>query len=227
MAEMNPDPVHRRVRQADSRGHSFRNLPWLAALGLGFVLSSCTSVPKDHQTPADFKIVSRADWGANPPVAAMKSHTPSRITIHHTAVLQKPDRSLADKLQALQKFSQNEGTLGNGKAKLAWPDVPYHFYIDCHGGVAEGRDVNAVGDTNTEYDPTGHALVVLEGNFEEEPVTDAQWRALVQTVSWLARRYDVAPAAVQGHQDYAQTLCPGKNLEAQLPRLRASLAGQE
>jgi len=169
------------------------------------------------------RILSRADWGAKPPVAEMKRHKPGRITIHHTATLQKPERPLKDKMQALQKFSQNEGTLGNGKPKPAWPDVPYHFYIDCSGAVAEGRDVNAVGDTNTGYDPTGHVLVVLEGNFEEEQVTDAQWATLRKMVFWLAGRYQVAPANVQGHLDYAQTLCPGKDLQRRLAELRLML----
>jgi hypothetical protein len=197
----------------------------LPLLLLALLVASCATNPNPAASaPAELKLLSRAAWSAKPPVAAMKTHTPRRITIHHTAVLQKPGRSLPDKLQALQKFSQNPGTLGNGKPKPAWPDVPYHFYIDCHGGIAEGRDVNAVGDTNTEYDPTGHVLVVLEGNFEEEPVTDAQWATLVKTVSWLAARYRVAPADVQGHQDYAQTLCPGKQLEARLPELRATLS---
>ena len=197
------------------------------AMLLAFVLvtSFCASASiTNNVPPADLKILSRVEWKANPPVATMKTHTLTRITIHHTATLQKPDRSLKDKMQALQKFSQNPGTLGNGKPKLAWPDVPYHFYIDCNGGVAEGRDVNAVGDTNTEYDPTGHVLVVLEGNFEEEKVTDAQWATLVKVVSWLATRYQVAPADVQGHKDYAQTLCPGKQLEAKLSELRKTLA---
>lgn len=193
-------------------------------LALALAASSGAAATNSHELPpAGLKLLSRADWKANPPVATMKPHTPGRITIHHTATLQKPDRSLKDKLQALQKFSQNPGTLGNGKPKPAWPDVPYHFYIDCLGGVAEGREVNAVGDTNTEYDPTGHVLVVLEGNFEEEKVTDAQWQTLVKVVAWLAARYRVAPAEVQGHKDYAQTLCPGKQLEARLPELRATL----
>lgn len=195
-------------------------------LALALVAASCSAVPP-KTGPADLKIVLRADWGANPPVAPMKTHVPGRITIHHTATLQKPNRTLADKLQALQKFSQNTGTLGNGKPKPAWPDVPYHFYIDCNGGVAEGRSVNAVGDTNTEYDPTGHALVVLEGNFEEEQVTDAQWTTLVKLVSWLSVRYKVAPVDVQGHKDYAKTQCPGEHLEALLPKLRTSLAAEK
>ena len=191
-------------------------------LALALMTSYCAA-STNQVPPADLKMLSRADWRANAPVAAMKAHTPGRITIHHTATLQKPDRSLKDKMQALQKFSQNEGKLGNGKPKPAWPDVPYHFYIDCNGGIAEGRDVNAVGDTNTEYDPTGHVLVVLEGNFEEEQVTDAQWATLVKAASWLAARYRVPSADVQGHKDYAQTLCPGKKLEAKLPELRATL----
>lgn len=195
---------------------------------MALVLIGFSCVASTNQVPPpDWKILSRAEWAAKPPVAAMKTNLPSRITIHHTATLQKPDRSLNDKLQALQKFSQNPGTLGNGKPKPAWPDVPYHFYIDCQGGVAEGRDVNAVGDTNTGYDPIGHVLVVLEGNFEEEKVTDAQWATLVKMVSWLAARYRVAPADVQGHKDYAQTLCPGRQLEARLPELRATLPAKK
>ena len=58
---------------------------------------------------------------------------------------------------------------------------------------------------------------------EEEQVTDAQWATLVKMVSWLAARYQVKPADVQGHKDYAQTQCPGKQLEALLPKLRTSL----
>lgn len=194
-------------------------------LALALMAASCASAPKrDDVPPVSLKMLSRADWNAHPPVAEMNPQVPRRITIHHTATPQKPDRLLKDKLQALQKFSQNPGTLGNGKTKPAWADVPYHFYIDCNGGVAEGRDVNAVGDTNTEYDPTGHVLVVLEGNFEEETVTDSQWATLVRVVAWLSARYRVPPAQVQGHQDYARTLCPGKHLEARLPELRATLA---
>lgn len=162
----------------------------------------------------------RESWGANAPLAAMKTHRISRITIHHTATLQKPEQTLRDKMKALQEFSQHPGVLGNGKPKPAWPDVPYHFYIDCHGKIAEGRDVKFVGDTNTEYDPTGHALVVLEGNFEEEQPTDAQLAALRKMILWLAAWYHVAPEKIAGHKDYAQTACPGKNLYERLPELR-------
>jgi hypothetical protein len=182
------------------------------------LICSCET-PRQADPPV---ILARAAWQAQPPVLEMKTHQPTRITIHHTAVKQNPQRTLAQKLQALQKFSQNPGTLGNGKAKPAWPDVPYHYYIDCQGQVAEGREVKFVGDTNTSYDPTGHALVVVEGNFEEEQPTEAQLVALRRMIAWLSARYQVPPDRVGGHKDFAETLCPGKNLQALLPELRAA-----
>lgn len=198
--------------------------PIPALLGLALVALSCATAPHvGSNPPPDIDLLTRAEWGAKPPVAEMKRHELKRITIHHTATLQKPERALKDKLQALQNFSQHEGKLGNGKPKPAWPDVPYHYYIAANGEVAEGRDVNFVGDTNTEYDPTGHVLVVLEGNFEEEQVTDSQGATLVQLVSWLASRFHISPADVQGHKDYADTLCPGKDLHGRLTELRATL----
>lgn len=183
-------------------------------------IASCASPQKTAAyKPRELNILTRAAWNANPPVAEMKAHTISRITLHHTATLQKPERSLADKMRALQKFSQNPGTLGNGKAKPAWPDVPYHFYIDCHGEIAEGRDANGVGDTNTAYDPTGHLLVVLEGNFEEETPTEAQVTALRRFLASMANRYHVSSGQIASHKDFAEMLCPGKNLHDMIPSL--------
>lgn len=188
-------------------------------------LASChpatQSVPPANPPPP---ILSRAAWDAKPPVADMKPHTPVRITIHHTATRQNPDRPLDDKLRALQRFSQREDKLASGRIKPAWPDVPYHYYIDCTGAVGEGRTLEFAGDTNTEYDPTGHALVVLEGNFEEEEMTEAQLDSLLHITVWLARTWNVPPENIGGHSDYARTACPGKSLHAHLPELRRQVA---
>ncbi len=191
------------------------------------LVSSCALKHKStsNQTSA-LNILTRAAWGAKPPVAQMKAHKISRITIHHTATLQKPERSLADKMKSLQKFSQNPGTLGNGKAKPAWPDVPYHLYIDCHGEIAEGRDADYVGDTNTAYDPTGHLLVVLEGNFEEEKPTERQLTALRQLLASEQARYRIAPEQIASHKDFAETLCPGKHLHEMIPSLTKRAKGK-
>ncbi len=168
-------------------------------------------------------IVSRAQWEAKPPVAEMKRHEIRQITIHHTATFQKRERTLEQKMTSLQQFSQHEGKLGSGKAKPAWPDVPYHYYIDVHGRIAEGRQLEFVGDTNTEYNPAGHALVVLEGNFEQERPSTEQLVALQSLVQWLSNRFKVGPEGIQAHNDFASTACPGRNLKALLPDIRAKL----
>ena len=191
------------------------------------LVTSC-SAPKTIETAQAIapNILTRAAWGANAPVSEMKTHTISRLTIHHTATLQKPARSLAEKMVALQKFSQNPGTLGNGKAKPAWPDVPYHFYIDCHGDIAEGREWQFVGDTNTAYDPTGHLLVVLEGNFEEDQPTPAQMESLRRLITFMSSRHGIAAEKIGAHKDFAETLCPGKHLYERMTEIKQPSATQ-
>jgi hypothetical protein len=156
----------------------------------------------------------------------MKPHELSRITVHHTATAQKPDTTLERKMRALQDFSQQSAKLAGGGTKPAWPDVPYHFYVDVRGRIAEGRNIGYAGDTNTDYDPTGHILVVVEGNFETEQPTAEQLRELHKLLRWLSGRWRIPAAEIKGHDDYAATACPGKNLKSELPRLRESVGGK-
>ena len=175
-------------------------------------------------TPNKPNIVDRQTWGAKDSVGEMKRHTPSHLTVHHTASLQKRKTSLEMKMRALQAFSQNTGTLAGGRRKPAWPDVPYHFYISADGRIAEARDINFVGDTNTDYDPTGHVLIVLEGNFEKERPSTEQLQALDGLSLWLSVVWRIPASKIQGHKNYASTACPGKNLENKLSRLRGVIA---
>lgn len=165
-------------------------------------------------------ILSRKDWNVNKPAGKAAKHKPRFLTIHHTGTPQKSDLSIVQKMRGLQNFSQNEGKLASGKSKPAWFDVPYHYYIAANGTIAEGRQIKYVGDTNTEYDPTGHALVVLEGTFNTEQPTAKQLESLQKMIAWLARRYKIPAAAIKGHNDYAKTACPGENLKKLFPELR-------
>ena len=184
--------------------------------------AAITVVPTHAQTkPGRPSIVSRKDWKAKPPVGKGKEHNIVFITIHHTATTQKPDVTLEKKMQNLQAFSQRDDKLASGKFKPAWFDVPYHYYIAVDGRIAEGRELKYVGDTNTEYDPTGHALVVVEGSFNTEEPTKAQIDSLKKMTAWLANKYKVPSAAIKGHDDYAKTGCPGQKLKELLPNLRS------
>lgn len=185
---------------------------WLCMLTAGVLLA---------QVPASRPVmIERSAWGAQPAVLEMRSHAPKRITIHHTGTAQRPDLATAQKIKNLQLFSQREDKLADGRTKPAWGDVPYHYYIGVDGKTAVGRDDRFAGDTNTEYDPAGHLLVVVEGNFEVETVSDAQWRALVAVVSWLAERERVPSVDIQSHKDFAKTDCPGADLSRRLDDLR-------
>src|SRR5918999_2928809 len=183
-------------------------------------LGGCASRARPAPPIINVSIMSRAGWGARDPVLPMREHRIERLTIHHTATRQDPMRSLASKLQGLQQFSQRDDSLADGRRKPAWADIPYHYYIAVDGSIGEGRSWRYAGDTNTPYDPAGHLLVVVEGNFEDEELTSAQRTALETLVPALARRFAIPGERLGAHRDYAATRCPGRNIMAELPRLR-------
>jgi len=166
-------------------------------------------------------ISSRSDWGALAVKEPFKTHTIQKITIHHAGVSTNKSRTYFERLRALQSWSQRADELSGGKPKPAWPDIPYHFYVSWQGEIAEARPWNVVGDTNTEYDPTGHLLICVEGNFENEEPNGMQLRALSSLVVWLADKYHVDGKLIESHKDFSkQTTCPGANLYPELERIR-------
>jgi hypothetical protein len=168
-------------------------------------------------------LLSREAWNAKPPSLAMTAQKPIAILVHHTGSPMKPKTSLVAKMRGLQRFSQAKEKLADGRTKPAWPDVPYHFYIAADGKIAEGRTINAVGDTNTGYDPSGFIQVVVEGNFENEKPTPAQRASLKTVLSWLKQTYAVKTTSILAHNDKAQTACPGKNLTTELRAIISEL----
>jgi N-acetylmuramoyl-L-alanine amidase len=196
-----------------------------AKAGLGLALLACVAtLDASAQRTAAPDIVPRAKWGARPADRTlMKPQVPREIVVHHTSLTQQPKLTLAQKLRALQGFSQSDGTV-NGRPKAAWGDVPYHFYIDLTGRIGEGRDVNYAGDTNTRYNTANRIQIVLEGHFDKEEPTPAQLQSLDALVLWLAGRHGVPAAKISGHNDHAATDCPGRNLKSYLPQLQKKVA---
>lgn len=168
----------------------------------------------------------RSAWGAHAPVLPMTPHVLTRLTIHHTATAQNPARTIESKMAGLQAFSQRDDSLASGKKKPAWADVPYHYYVAIDGSVAEGRDWRYAGDTNTEYDPAGHLLVVVEGSFDTDTLTSAQRRALDALIPALAHHFHIPGSMLGGHRDFANTRCPGRNLYTEIPRLRQLITNE-
>ena len=174
----------------------------------------------DNKSEHHLYTVSRLQWKARPPLFSMKRHKIRLITIHHTATRMRKKISLERKMRSLQAFSQQRQKLASGKMKKVWADVPYHYYIDWKGDIAEGRSPQFAGDTNTNYDPTGHLLIVVEGNFEEEEPTKAEITSLVKLLMAASRMWNVASTSIKSHREVAHTLCPGRNLQREMPRIR-------
>jgi hypothetical protein len=106
------------------------------------------------------------------------------------------------RLRSYQGYHQENG----------WPDVAYHYLIDAHGHVYEGRPVSARGDTFTDYDPTGHFLVCCDGHFDQQGVPAAQLASLTNVLAWASGHFGVGSDTIRGHRDYAATSCPGSQL---------------
>ena len=120
--------------------------PAVGALLLALTLAGCALKPAP-----DPAIVAVADWGgsAADPTRARR-HTVTHITLHHQG---EPFNAGTDPRQYLRRLqSWSRSTKG-------WLDIPYHYIIDLDGRIYAGRDIAYAGDTNTDYDPAGHALI--------------------------------------------------------------------
>ena len=154
------------------------------------------------------EMICRDAWGAREPTGPFRRHRIKRLTVHHSAAVLKDNTKAPARFRSHQRDHQAEG----------WPDIAYHVLIDRNGNVYEGRPIRAVGDTRTSYDPRGHFLVMCEGNFSEQRPTEAQVAALADVLAWAAERFDVPLRTISGHQEYADTACPGRSLQRRIRR---------
>ncbi len=88
----------------------------------------------------------------------------------------------------------------------------------------QGRDVRFRGDTGTEYDPTGHFLVCMEGDFDAQQPTSAQIDTTVRIFAWAAREFGIEASTLAGHGSYAVTSCPGAAVTNIIPDIAEAIA---
>ncbi|MBW3659453.1 MAG: peptidoglycan recognition protein family protein [Actinobacteria bacterium] len=132
------------------------------------------------------------------------------MTVHHTAVPLGSNPDAPGRLRQHQRYHQSQG----------WPDIAYHLGVDRRGNVYELRTIRARGDTFTDYDPTGHLLILAEGDFDQQQPTDAQLEGVATLLAWGASAHGLPIDTAGGHRDHASTSCPGDALYARLPDLR-------
>ena len=146
-------------------------------------------------------IVSRQDWGAQTAdLSKMQEQTITQLTIHHAG--DQTGTTGPARYRSWQAYHISRG----------WGDLAYHYIVGVDGTIYEGRDPRYAGATGTNYDPSGHLLVVVEGNFNNDQPTPAQLDTLTRILAWASIEYDASPSTIAGHRDHASTSCPGNNL---------------
>lgn len=136
-------------------------------------------------------------------------HQINQITLHHSGS-SEPLRPEDDPVEILNNLFEW------GAEDRNWWDVPYHYLIDLDGNIYEGRDPKYAGETNTSYDPRGHLLISVMGNYNQQEPTEAQLDAIAEMMAYAIQKYDLSVEDIYGHGDWADTSCPGDHLQKYL-----------
>ena len=172
-------------------------------LGAGLVALEVATIASLPASIANATVAGGADMRLRIP------HTITNVTLHHTGD-SKPLTRADDPAQRLRNLQSW------GARDRNWWDVPYHFLLDLDGRVFEGRDWHMQGETNTTYDPGGHFLISMIGNYDVQEPSTEQLNAIADLMAWALKTNNLPIDRIGGHYHYAETGCPGKYLRRYL-----------
>ncbi|MBN2491034.1 MAG: N-acetylmuramoyl-L-alanine amidase [Planctomycetes bacterium] len=159
-------------------------------------------------------ILPRARWRPEP----LRQHLANRmeairkITVHHTGMLAQP-MSVEEVAQLLRAIQQEHFRRG-------WADIGYHYVVDPAGRAWECRPIAYQGAHAGNHDLNrGNIGVSMMGDFNSQPVPEAQRRGLAALLAELAIRHNVPRSQILSHGIMRATDCPGRYAEAILPAL--------
>lgn len=168
--------------------------------------SNAPAQASPSSTPNSGVMLCRDAWGARAARPGGRPHTITRMTIHHSAVALPDNRQIAARLRQHQRYHMDD---------KGWVDIAYHVAVDRQGNIFALRNTAIAGDTATDYDTTGHFLVLCEGNFDTEAVTEAQLNGAALACAWATKQFGIGVNTLGSHQEMTSaTDCPGTNLQA-------------
>ncbi|HPY75135.1 MAG: N-acetylmuramoyl-L-alanine amidase [Planctomycetes bacterium] len=164
-------------------------------------------------------IVSRSGWGARAPNGSYTSHTPRKITIHHTYRPTAASYYGASTVRAIQNYHMDS----NG-----WMDIGYHFLIGTYPSsgattIYQGRPENKVG-AHTGGANTNNVGVNVIGDYTYETLHSNSYKSLIHLCAWICSYYGVSPSQIYGHCDLNSTACPGNNIYKLMSKIRTDVA---
>jgi uncharacterized protein YbbC (DUF1343 family) len=171
------------------------------------IIYGCSGIKYETNTgnieyPPGLKVITREDWGWMSGKKTLPEQNITKITLHHSGEFFPEGKNVVDYLKNLQSWSRTEKD---------WMDIPYHYMIDLDGNIYEARPLKYPGDTNTDYDVRGHALICVMGNYEIQKFNKKELKAVIDLTSFLIKKFHVSLDGIEGHKDYALTLCPGED----------------
>lgn len=191
-------------------GKGFRRREALHAAG-ALALTALTvgrATPVSAAPASTGVILPRQAWGARPARPGGNPQTITRMTVHHSAVALPDNRGIVARLQQHQRYHMDDH---------GWIDIAYHYAVDRNGNIFALRDTAIAGDTATDYDTTGHFLVLCEGDFDQETVSEAQLNGAALIFAWAAEQFGITTNTLASHKEVTPvTDCPGTTLESHM-----------
>jgi P pilus assembly chaperone PapD len=208
-------------------------------------------------------IISRSGWGSGAPNntreelqayadsnnikteinhwGAYNAAKTSKVVVHHTAGANNPSNPPAA-VRAIWVYHTYSVPWydNNGVKKYGWGDIGYHFLIDQHGKIYEGRHggnhVVAGHAYGYNYDgatDTASLGVSVLGNFTSYDPNSNILNGLSNIIGHKSFQYNINPLGtskyrdkttynIAGHRNYNSTGCPGDRLQARLPIIRTA-----
>ncbi|WP_459195707.1 N-acetylmuramoyl-L-alanine amidase [Wukongibacter baidiensis] len=102
-----------------------------------------------------------------------------------------------------------------------WSGFGYQYYITKNGQIYIGRPEWAIGAHTMGYNSIAIGICV-QGNYDEERMSEAQFEAVVELCNYLCQKYDIS--IVKGHRELKATRCPGMYFP--LSELREAIFGK-
>lgn len=144
------------------------------------------------------------------------------IVLHHTAT------NSGDVESIHESHLKNKDKNGN-----PWLGIGYHFVIGNGNGMANGeieptfrwkQQIQGAHAGVADYNQHGIGIVLV-GNFEDEPPSEAQLESVKKLILALTREYDISSSQIVGHGDVKPTECPGTHFP--LAEIRRKIASSD
>ncbi|UCC63572.1 MAG: N-acetylmuramoyl-L-alanine amidase, partial [Anaerolineae bacterium] len=98
---------------------------------------------------------------------------------------------------------------------LDWPGIGYHFVIDDQGVIYRTNAMETVSYHAGNINRTGVGVCFL-GNFTDDVPTQPQLESGGKLAAWLVQELKLTRDEIQGHKEFMNTQCPGRQwLEGQ------------